>query len=87
MFLDKGCYYPSIWIESNDLLFNNVKWHDAKLKRVMWDNLIKCNRFEWQHVQQQIKRYIKDNNIIIKFFDRMLGIHHTIYSFHGMKVR
>jgi hypothetical protein len=53
----------------------------------MWDNHIKCNRLEWQHVQQQIKRYIKDDNKIIEVFDRILGIHHTIYSFHGMKVR
>jgi hypothetical protein len=43
MVLDKGCYSPTIWIESNDLIFNNIKWHDAKLKQVMWDNLIKCN--------------------------------------------
>jgi hypothetical protein len=52
MVLDKRCYSPTIWIEGNDLMFNNIKWHDAKLKQVMWDNLFKCNRLEWQHVQQ-----------------------------------
>jgi hypothetical protein len=52
MVLDKRCYSPTIWIESNDFMFNNIKWHDAKLKQVMWDNFIKCNRLEWQHVQQ-----------------------------------
>lgn len=33
---------------------------------------------ESQHVQQQITRYIKDDNKIIEVFDRILGIHHTI---------
>jgi hypothetical protein len=30
----------NIWNETNDLVFNKKKWHEAKLRKVMWEGLV-----------------------------------------------
>jgi hypothetical protein len=40
----------AIWIERNDLVFNNNIWHEAKFQNVMWELLIDYEKLEWQHV-------------------------------------
>jgi hypothetical protein len=57
----------AIWIKRIDLVFNNNKWHDAKLPNVMWELLIDHRKLEWQHVLQQIQKNPDNENKRIKF--------------------
>jgi hypothetical protein len=73
----------TIWNERNDLVFNNNKWHEAKLRKVMWEGLIDYKTFEWQHVLQQIQKNPNNDNTILEDFDMVWGSHHAIYSCDG----
>jgi hypothetical protein len=59
----------TIWNEINDLFFNNNKWHEAKLRKVMWEGLIDYETFERQHVLQQIQKNPDNDNTILKAID------------------
>ncbi len=61
------------WNERNDLVFNNNKWHEAKLRKVMWEGLIDYETFEWQHVLRQIQKNPDNDNTILEAFD-MVGV-------------
>jgi hypothetical protein len=68
----------NIWIEKNDLFFNNKKWHEAKLRKFMWEGLIDYETFQWQHVLQQIQKNPNNDNTILGAFDMVWGSHHVI---------
>ncbi len=52
-----GIVLWSIWIKWNDLIFNLVKWQDAKLRKVMWDSLLNYGRMEWKHTLVMVQKY------------------------------
>jgi hypothetical protein len=68
----------NIWNERNDLVFNNKKWHEAKLQKVMWEGLIDYETFQWQHVLQQIQKNPNNDNTILGAYDMVWGSHHVI---------
>jgi hypothetical protein len=37
--LMRGVTLWAIWLECNDLVFQNVRWHEAKLWNIMWQGL------------------------------------------------
>ncbi len=85
--LFKGVTMWAIWIKRIDLVFNNNRWDDAKLRNVMWELLIDHRKLEWQHVLQQIQKNPDNENTILQAFDRVWGPHHFICSRYGRKVR
>jgi hypothetical protein len=58
----RGVILWAIWIERKNLVFNNTKWHDAKLGKVICDDY---GRFQWQHtlcsLLKNIQRTKKDS--------------------------
>jgi hypothetical protein len=61
----------AIWIKRNNMVFNNNKWHEAKLQNVIWEGLIDYRKLEWQHVLQQIQKNPNNENKILEAFDRV----------------
>ncbi len=53
------------------MVFNNNKWHEAKLQNVIWEGLIDYRKLEWQHVLQQIQKNPNNENKILEAFDRV----------------
>ncbi len=56
----------AIWSKRNDLIFNNNRWHEAKLRKVMWEGLIDYKKLEWQHVLQKIQKNANNENKILE---------------------
>lgn len=75
----------SIWIKWNDLLFNSVKWQDAKLKRVMWDSLSDYGKMEWKHTLAMIQKYSEKNGKLLELFDKTCCPHQVICVRDGKK--
>jgi len=67
-----GIVLWSIWIEWNDLIFNLVKWWDARLRRIMWDSLLNYGRVEWKHTLAMIQKYPKKKCKILELFDKSI---------------
>jgi hypothetical protein len=44
-----GITLQYIWIDHNDLVFNNNMLHRAKIERVIWVGLLDYDTLEWQH--------------------------------------
>jgi hypothetical protein len=47
MILIAGVTLWAIWLECNDLVFQNVRWLEAKLRNIMWQGLLYYGRIEW----------------------------------------
>ncbi len=43
----RGVRLLAIWLKWNDLLFQNERWHNAKLRNIMWQWLLDYGRIEW----------------------------------------
>jgi len=42
----RGVTMWAIWNERNDLIFNNNMWHEAKLRKILWERLIDYRKLE-----------------------------------------
>jgi hypothetical protein len=62
---------------------------DGMIIKVMWDGLLECGRMEWQHMLQLIKRKwkFKEENKLLKVFDKAWGSHNSICAKGGKKVK
>ncbi len=68
----RGIVLWSIWIKLNDLIFKSFKWQNARLRIMMWDNLLKYGRMEWKHTLAMIQKYPKKKGKLFKFFDKII---------------
>jgi hypothetical protein len=60
---------------------------DGMIIKVMWDELLDYGRMEWQHMLQLIKRKLKEENNLLKVFDKVWGLHNFICAKGGKKVK
>ncbi len=43
----RGITLWTLWIECNDLVFNNERWNVVKIHKVIWDALLDYGRVAW----------------------------------------
>jgi hypothetical protein len=77
----------SIWIKRNDLIFNSLKWHDVKLRRVMWDSLLDYGKMERKHTLAMIQKYLEKRGKLLELFDKIWCPHQVICARAGKKIR
>jgi hypothetical protein len=75
-----------IWIKHNDLIFNLVKWQDAKLRKAMWDNLLSHGKMEWKHTLAIIQKYLEKESKFFKLFAKTRCLHQAICATDGKKI-
>jgi hypothetical protein len=44
----RGITLWSIWIECNDLIFNNVRWDGCRIQKAIWDAGLDYGRVAWR---------------------------------------
>jgi hypothetical protein len=45
-----------LWIEQNDLVFNNERWNVVKIHKVIWDALLDYSRAAWNRCMKLIRK-------------------------------
>ncbi len=50
----KGITLWTLWIERNDLVFNNERWNVVKIHKVIWDALLDYGRVAWNRCMKLI---------------------------------
>jgi hypothetical protein len=63
----------SLWIEWNDVMFNNVAWSPNKLLHKIWIGLIDYGQVEWLKFQGQAKKCPMNRCTLVKSFARRWG--------------
>lgn len=51
----RGIMLWAIWSKRNDNVFNYERWHESKVKHMIWDELIIYAKAAWDGVIKQIK--------------------------------
>jgi hypothetical protein len=46
----------TLWIEWNDLVFNNKRWNVGKIHKVIWDALLDYGRVVWNRCMRLIRK-------------------------------
>ncbi len=46
----------TLWIEWNDLVFNNERWNVGKIHKVIWDALLDYGRVVWNRCMRLIRK-------------------------------
>ncbi len=52
----KGITLQILWIEWNDLVFNNEKWNVGKIHKIIWDALLDYGRVVWNRCMWLLKK-------------------------------
>ena len=45
----------TIWVECNDKVFNQERWHESKVKYLIWDDPIMYAEMAWARVVKFVK--------------------------------
>jgi hypothetical protein len=57
-FLLRGITFWTLWIERNDLVFNNKRWNVVKIHKVIWDALFDYGMVAWNRCMKLIRKPI-----------------------------
>jgi len=55
----RGITLCTLWIEWNDLVFNNERWNVVKIHKVIWDALLDYGRAAWNRCTRLIEKFPK----------------------------
>ena len=76
-----------IWIERNDKVFNQIQWHEAKVKQQIWDALILYAKTAWKRVVTQVKISSFSKEAMLRGFDKTWGARSVLCRRQDMQVR
>jgi hypothetical protein len=62
----RGITLSTLWIEPNDLVFNNERWNVAKIHKIIWDALLDYGRGAWNRCMRLIIKTLKTLKSLIK---------------------
>ncbi len=62
----RGITLSTLWIEPNDLVFNNERWNVAKIHKIIWDALLDYGRVAWNRCMRLIIKTLKTLKSLIK---------------------
>ncbi len=75
----RGITLCTLWIEWNDLVFNNERWNVIKIHKVIWDALLDYGRAAWNRCMRLIKKIPKiKKQTLFEKFDKSWGRHQVI---------
>jgi hypothetical protein len=57
--LPRGITLWNLWIEWNDLVFNNKRWNVVKIHKVIWDALLVYGRANWNRCMKPIRKTLR----------------------------
>jgi hypothetical protein len=63
----RGITLCTLWIEWNDLVFNNERWNVVKIHKVIWDALFDYGRVAWSRCTRLIRKTPWVENKLLKF--------------------
>ena len=69
----RGITLWTIWVERNDKVFNQVQWHESKVKQQMRDALIIYAKMAWKRVLEQSKISDFSKEAMLHVFDKTWG--------------
>jgi hypothetical protein len=62
-------------VERNNMIFNSSKWHDAKLGKVIWDDLLDYGSLDSGNILrrllrdiQRLKKYLGHGGVLTRLF-------------------
>jgi hypothetical protein len=68
--LPRGITLKTLWIEWNDLVFNNQRWNVVKIHEVIWDALLDYGRAAWNICMKLIIKTPRAEKKLLKKFDK-----------------
>ncbi len=68
--LPRGITLMTLWIEWNDLVFNNQRWNVVKIHKVIWDALLDYGRAAWNICVKLIIKTFRVEKKLFKKFDK-----------------
>jgi len=58
--------------EINDLIFNDSRWHDSKLKKGNGESILDYGILEWQHIMKMIeKKHSKEEGRLMELLNKV----------------
>jgi hypothetical protein len=83
----RGITLWALWIEQNDLVFNNERWNVGKIHKVIWDALLDYGTATWNRCMRLIKKTLRVERKLLEKFDKSSGRHRVICVRIGNFVR
>ncbi len=77
----------TLWIEWNDLVFNNERWNVGKIHKIIWDALLDYGRVVWNTCMRLIKKTLFGRKKTSQEFNKSWDRHQVICVKVGSFVR
>ena len=79
----RGITMWTIWIERNDMVFNQTQWHEARVKQRIWNELIIYGKIEWKRMNDLITTNKFAAMVLLQRFDKSWGARSVLCKRHN----
>lgn len=67
----RGIIFRVIWIERNDEIFNDQKWHPQKVESAVWKSLLDYSRVAWGRSLWMMRKSLNAEHQYLRSFDKI----------------